>query len=404
MSFVAARAAPTAGFWITLAGGVALARASELLGARRGFGASLAAVLQSVAMLGPARLGVPLTQAISAPIIGRLDARGSAFAWQLAACATVRLLHNALATAFFIWVIVGGLDAYAGSYDALLESIGFLPDGPGAALGLTAAGIVAWTAFASTVQVLIYRRGLRGWHASDGVRMEGTLPREGPMPAEPSLASLEAPDARRFDPRAVTLAAAVAFTLLLLSTSATMLAAVGVWLALAWAVAGRLDRQVVPAGIALAAILAASGFAFTLVGGLGLDLALRRGARAGLLVLVATWLRAAAGSAGLREVSRRALARLRAIPSLPEAARVLDELGSAPRLLAAGRSLFEALGLVRKRPLPVVDAVLGWVRSESARFRVAPSGAPPRIAVRPRDGVLVALAVAPLGVLVGFPA
>jgi hypothetical protein len=415
VSFVAARAAPTAGFWITLAGGVALARAGERLGARRGFGASIAAMLQSVAILGPARLGVPLTQAVSAPIIGRLGARGAGLGWQLAACSTVRLLHNALATAFFIWVVVGGLDAYGGSYDALLESIGFLPDGPGAALGLTATGIVAWTAFASTVQVLIYRRGLRGWRSSerapaDPVGREA-LPADGDgrdaSPADPSDRragatdpAAEAADGSGFDPRAVALAAAIAFTLLLVSTAAPVLAAVGLWLGLAWVVAGRLDRRVVPAGAVLAAILALSGFGFTLVGGLGLDLALRRGARAGLLVLVATWLRAAAGSAGLREVSRRGLARLRAIPSLPEASRALDELGSAPRLLAAGRSLFAALGPASKRPLPIVDAVLGWVRAESVRFRAAPPGAPPTVAARLRDGALVALAVAPLAALV----
>ena len=40
VSFLAARAAPTGGFWIALAGGVALARVAERLGPRLGFGAS----------------------------------------------------------------------------------------------------------------------------------------------------------------------------------------------------------------------------------------------------------------------------------------------------------------------------------------------------------------------------
>ena len=63
VSFLAARAAPTGGFWIALAGGVALARVAERRGARLGFGASAAAMLETVAIIGPARLGVPLTQA-----------------------------------------------------------------------------------------------------------------------------------------------------------------------------------------------------------------------------------------------------------------------------------------------------------------------------------------------------
>ena len=162
VSFLAARAAPTGGFWIALAGGVALARVAERLGARLGFGTSAAAMLETVAIIGPARIGVPLTQAVSAPILGRLHARDVGFWPQLLACATVRLLHNAATTAFFIWVITGGLDAYAGTYDALGRRIG-IEVGTADALALTLAGLLAWAAFASTVQVLVYRRGLRAW-------------------------------------------------------------------------------------------------------------------------------------------------------------------------------------------------------------------------------------------------
>ena len=124
VSFLAARATPTGGFWIALAGGVALARVAERRGARLGFGASAAAMLETVAIIGPARFGVPLTQALTAPMLGRLHARGVGFWPQLAACALVRLLHNAATTAFFIWVIAGGLDAYAGTYDAIGRRIG----------------------------------------------------------------------------------------------------------------------------------------------------------------------------------------------------------------------------------------------------------------------------------------
>ena len=124
VSFLASRAAPAGGFWIALAGGVALARVAQRLGARQGFGASIAATLETVALMGPARFGVPLTQAIAAPMLGRMEARGAGTVAQTLACGAVRLLHNTAATAFFSWVITGGLDAYAGGYDALAGRVG----------------------------------------------------------------------------------------------------------------------------------------------------------------------------------------------------------------------------------------------------------------------------------------
>ena len=124
VSFLAARAAPAGGFWIALAGGVALARVAERRGARLGFGASVAAMLETVAIIGPARFGIPLTQAATAPLLGRLHARGWRPLPQILACAAIRLIHNAATTAFFIWVITGGLDAYAGTYDAIGRRLG----------------------------------------------------------------------------------------------------------------------------------------------------------------------------------------------------------------------------------------------------------------------------------------
>jgi hypothetical protein len=385
VSFLASRAAPTGGFWIALAGGVALARVSQRMGARQGFGASLAAVLETVAIMGPARFAVPLTQAITAPLLGRLEARGTPLPLQLLACSAIRLLHNAATTAFFIWVITGGLDAYAGTYDALAGRLG-LQVTTTTALGLTAAGLLAWAAFASTVQVLVYRRGLRNWPDEEH-------PERVAAEAEGPAAS-PAATRGRFDPRLVACAAGVAFVLLLAGTAWPLLAAVAAWLALAWA-CSRADPGPVPTGLALAALIAGSALLFTLVGGLGMDIALRRTARAALLVLVATWLRAAAGAEGLREVSRRALGRLRRLPSLTEAVCTLDGIGSERSLLAAGRSLTESLAGVRKRPRPVVDAVLGWVVSESARVRAAPAAPRPPLRARAPDWALVALSAAP---------
>jgi hypothetical protein len=73
----------------------------------------------------------------------------------------------------------------------------------------------------------------------------------------------------------------------------------------------------------------------------------------------------------------------------------MAELDSGPRLLGAGDALVEALGPVRKRPRPVVDAVLDWVAHESGRFRVAVGTARRRLRFRARDAVLVAAALAP---------
>jgi hypothetical protein len=391
VSFLAARAAPTGGFWIALAGGVSLARLAERRGTRLGFGASVAAMLETVAIIGPARFGIPLTQAATAPMLGRLEARGAGVALQVLACGAVRLLHNSATTAFFIWIITGGLDAYAGTYDSLGRRVG-IEIGTSEALLLTAAGLLVWAVFASIMQVLVYRRGLRDW--------DGTARRMEEAPAADAVGAAPAPAAsrsrpRRFDPRAIALAAAVAFALLLTSTEWLLLAAVALWLFAAWALS-RGDRGPVPTGLLFAAILAAGALLFTLGGGLGLDEALRRAARAALLVLVATWLRAAAGADGLREVARRALGRLRRVPAAPEAAEVLDGIASEGRLAAAARTLADELGAVRMRPLPVLDAVLGWVVREAEAFRPAPVRTrAATLAAGRLDWALVALAAAP---------
>ncbi len=387
VSFLAARAAPSGGFWIALAGGVALARVAERRGARVGFGASAAAMLETVAIIGPARFGVPLTQALSAPLLGRLHARGVGFWPQLLACAAVRLLHNTATTAFFVWVIAGGLDAYAGTYDAIGRRVG-VEVGTADALAVTLAGLLAWAAFASTVQVLVYRRGLRGWEA------EAAEPEPAGWQRNVALSATNLCHLARFDPRAVACASVVAFALLLSSTEWLLIAAVSGWLAVAWLLS-RGDREPLAAGLLFAAVLAAGALIFALAGGLGLDTALRRASRAGLLVLAATWLRAAAGAAGLREVSRRVLGRLRRMPSANEAARVLDAIAAEGRLAAAGRALAARVSEAPNRPQAFLDAVLAWVVRESESFRATAPAPPQRLSVRARDWALMASAALP---------
>jgi hypothetical protein len=89
-SFLASRVVPTGGYAVALAGGVALARSAQMAGARAGYGASIAAMLQAIAVLGPSRVSVPLTQALSAPLLGRLHARGTRLGTQIGVCAAIR--------------------------------------------------------------------------------------------------------------------------------------------------------------------------------------------------------------------------------------------------------------------------------------------------------------------------
>jgi hypothetical protein len=49
----------------------------------------------------------------------------------------------------------------------------------------------------------------------------------------------------------------------------------------------------------------------------------------------------------------------------------------------------------------IVDTVLDWVTGESGRFRPAARHVHPRLALRVRDGLLVALAAAPVLAVVG---
>ena len=388
-SFVASRVVPTGGYGVALAGGVALARVAQVAGGRIAYGASIAATLQAIAVLGPSRISVPLTQALSAPLLGRLHERGTRLAAQIAACAAIRATDQLVFTLFYIGIIVGGVDAYAATYDAVAGRIPGVPDGVAAALIATMLALVVWTAVASTVQVLVYRAALRAW--PDEVAPPPDRPAAGEDEREPEPARPHP----RYDPRAVAIAAIVAFCVLAATTEWIVLGAVTAWLAIAWATA-RADPAPVRTGIALAALLGGGALAFGLIGGAGLDLTLQRTARAALLVLVATWLRAAAGEDGLREVGRRSLHRVRRAPAFPEAAQILDRLGAGGALGASGRALVDEVRDVRRRPAPLAAAVLRWVAAEDQRFQTAPppAPAPERLHAAWRDRALVAAVIA----------
>lgn len=384
-SFVASRVVPTGGYAVALAGGVALAHAAQRAGARMGYGASIAAMLQSMAVLGPSRVSVPLTQAASAPLIGRLHLRGARLVTQIGACAAIRATDQTLFTIFYIWII-GGIGAYAATYDALFGRIPGVPEGAGAALISTALVLAGWTASASIVQVLTYRAALRAWPAE----ALDPVPTAMSAAADEPAASAR-PQRGRFDPRAAGLGAIVAFGALLATTDWVVLGAVSTWLAVAW-LAARADPAPVRPGLALAALLAGGALAFGLIGGIDLELTLQRALRAFLLVLVATWLRAAAGEQGVREIARRSLRRVRRVPAMAEAAHVLDRLGAGGALGASGRALVAQVRGVRRRPRPLARAVLRWVVGESRGFEAPPPAPVPPQPLRAhgRDRALVA--------------
>jgi hypothetical protein len=390
VSFLASRAAPSLQFFFALGGGIALARSAQRRDARTGYGTALASMLQTVAVMGPARINAPLTQAITAPMMGRLQARGARPATEFLACLVLRLIHYAVLMAAFIFVILGGIDEFTGSYETLTGWLGIVPQGPRAALLVTAAGQTLWAIFFSTIQVAAYRRALGNWPAPE--------PREAAARRAEDVPPEHAPG--RFDPRAVVLAALVASGLLLVSTSWALLLGVTAWLIPAWLLS-RPDNDAVPLGLLLAALLAFAALTGGLLSGAGLELTLRRTLRAVLLVAVATWMRAAAGAPGLRETFRRALYRLRALPSVKEGAAAMEGLDAGPQLIAAGRAAADRFADVELKPADLADTVTAWVATESAAYR--PGAQPPalRLRLRAPDALLVALTLTPALVLVG---
>jgi len=350
MTFLAARVVP-GGFVVALAGGVPLARASARHGARAGYATAGASLVETMAVMGPARMGIPVPHAASAPALGALERRRAALVWLALTGATIRFCYYVLTSLFYILVLVG-LDAYVGTYEAIRESLGFLPAGDAAALFMTAAFLAVWSLAAGLIQAWVVRQGLRRWHDAE------EAPGERPVPA--------ADRGGRADPRAVVTTGLVAIAVTLATTQPEVLLLVAVWLAAAWLIARAGTRSLL-GGLALAAPLAVATLAFGVVGGLGWELALRRTARVALLVLTAVWLRSAAGAAGLRMVSLRAVRRLGRLPTLGLAATVLGSSAGVGSYGDAARRLGSGMRSARRRPGPLLGATLGWIVSEATR-------------------------------------
>jgi hypothetical protein len=385
LSFLATRLAPPLGFGLSLAGGVALARAAASGRLRSGYATAWAAVLETVAMVGPNRLGGPVTQALSAPLLGRMHARGRSRVLQVTVAGFIRFAYNAATTAFFIGFVAGGVSGYAAAYGNAAGWIPGVPSGPLASLLVTVVALAAWAGFGATVQVVTFSHALRRWPPPGAARPTQAEREE--VPAHPA----------RFDPRAVATASLIAFGILLFAAHPRALAASALCLGLLWAVS-RPDRDVLPSGLTLALVLAALAAGISALGGNGAEETLRLAARAGLLVLWATWLRAASGDRGFREVSRRALWRLRGLPTARETGTLLAEMGPERRIAPAARQLADVGKRAPRTPMGIVDAVLDWIAVEAARFR---SELPPRVVLRlrVRDTVPPLAALAPLAVL-----
>lgn len=395
LTFLAARAVP-GGFVVALVGGVPLARAAQQGGPRAGFATGLASLAETVAVMGPARLIVPLPHAVSAPLLGVLMRGRAGWLVLAAAGAAVRFVLYVASFGFYVFVLVG-VDAYLGTYGELRQLAGWLPAGTAGALWATVAFNAAWSSVGGGVQAWVLRRGLRRWPAA---AQAGDHPPT-PEAADPDLGRAAG---ATLNGRAVVAAGVVAFLVAVATTEVAVLAVVGVWLVGVWLLT-RAGVRPVLSGLALAAPLALSTAAFALVGGVGAALAGRRTARVVVLVLVAVWLRAAAGPAGLRATSVLLMRRIRRAPTLSLAGGVLAESAGAADYAAPVRRLGSRLHATAKRPVRILDATLAWVADEAGRLR-APAAPAPRLPWTRIETALVASAgglavAAPVALLLG---
>ena len=128
---------------------------------------------------------------------------------EFAACLALRLVHYAVLLAAFIYVILGGIDEFTGSYETLTGWLGIVPQGPESGAG-------RHRRRADAVGDVLQRGAGRGLPARAGAWPDATRRRRAAAPAAPA-----APErgSGRFDPRAIVLAAFVATALLLASTA-----------------------------------------------------------------------------------------------------------------------------------------------------------------------------------------
>jgi hypothetical protein len=324
----------------------------------------MASLVQTIALIGPARINVPLTQALNAPTMGRLQARGASRAVRLSAGLAIRLAHYAVLNVLGVVLIFGGLHEYVETYDRIADGVRILPNGTFWALFFTALVAVVFATFYTTIQLLVYERAEAKWpdhpHEPDPVGEEPLPDLSAHVPPRVPVFAL-----------ALTVASWVA---VLVSTAWPVLGITAAVLAVAAIVtrSWRAGRDVWLVGVILAAVLAVGAMIPAALGAVEVEGAAQRAVRIALLVLSATWLRAVAGAPGMREAARRALRGLRRVPAAAQASEISDRLESDRRLMPAARAFMDVLGTAERRPGPLADALVAWVAAEAAGYRPPP--------------------------------
>jgi hypothetical protein len=363
VSFLASRLAPAGAFWVALAGGIALARVGARSGGRAAYGGSLAAMVETVAVMGPARISGPLTQALNAPVLGVLHARGRGPAVLLAACAAIRLAHYAVLNVFVLWLVVGGIDEAVATYDRVVDlAFGVLPSGRTAAIALFVATNLAAAVFYSAIQVVVVRRALG---PAAGAR-DAAAPVAGtgtPAPAEaPAL-----PPTRRRD-RGLALATVLLWGVLLAVPAWPVLGGASLLLGVGTALVVRAGGwPALRLGALLAGALALGALGPALIGAVDLEDAARRALRAALLVQGAALAQAIIGPDGVRALAGAGLRALRRLPAMREAAVLAPLLRADDRLVPGTKVLLERVAEVAPAPRPLADVVIAWVDEEAGR-------------------------------------
>ena len=365
-------------------------------GARTGYGTALAAMLQTVAVMGPARINAPLTQAITAPMMGRLQARGARAADRVPRLpgAAARALRRPAGR-----VHLRDPRRDRRVHRLLRDAHGLARDrarrAPTAALAVTAAGQIA-------VGDLLQRDPGRRLPAR-ARRLAARRRRPGdadaaPAPSRPSAARAASTRARSCSPRCSPRA------LLLASTSWALLLGVTAWLIPAWLLS-RPDHDAVPLGLAArrpARVRRADRRAAERRRARA-DAAARRCARC-------CWSRSRPGCArrpARAGCARRSAARCTACARCPPCARraaLMEGLDPGPRLIAAGRAAADRFADVRARarrrwPTRSPPGSRPSPRATAPAPRGAAADAPARCARR--TALLVALTLLPVLTLVG---
>ena len=168
---------------------MALARAAAVRGAATGYGAAARVDAPDGRGDGPGPGQRAAHPGLTAPMMGRLQARRAPGASSSSPASGIRLVHYAVLAAAFVFVVLGGLDEYMASYERVTGWLGVLPEGTAGALAVGRAGNV--------VAARVLQRRAGGGLPPRARRAGRTAARRPPRGvAGPSLTRREAPRRR----------------------------------------------------------------------------------------------------------------------------------------------------------------------------------------------------------------